>query len=110
MPDHVAQDEGGPFEPGDAPQGAEVGAHAEVAVALVPARDRVTRDRIHFHVQSEQVVAAFDSVLGDVLVDEVLGMNALAHQPSLHVRERDDDGVDRPGIDVRSELVQRQHL
>ena len=90
----VGEDERGRLEPRDPPQRREVGPQHEVAVAVLPARDRVAGDRIHLHVEREQVVAALDPVLGDVLEEE-LAVHALAHQPALHVGERDDDGVDR---------------
>ena len=48
-------------------------------------------------------------MLGDVLLDEVLRVDALAEQAALHVGERDDDGVDRPALDVAFQLVERQH-
>ena len=48
-------------------------------------------------------------LVGDVLVEEVLRVHALAQQPPLHVRERNDDGVDRPALDVAFQFVQRQH-
>ena len=35
-------------------------------------------------------------------------MQPLALQATLHVGERDDDGVDAPGLDLRPELVDRQ--
>ena len=74
---------------------AEIGPEHEVAVALLPARDPVAGDRIHLHVEREQVVAALDAVLADVLLDEELPVQALAHEPALHVGEGDDHRVDR---------------
>jgi len=43
------------------------------------------------------------------LVDEEARVHALAHQPSLHVRERDHDGVDRTAVDVALQLVKGDH-
>src|SRR5229473_47971 len=41
-------------------------------------------------------------------LDEVLAIHAFAHQASLHVGERDDDGVDLSGLDVGGQLLLRQ--
>ena len=108
-PTDVTEHERSPLQPGNTTQRLEIGPHREVAVSLLPACDRVAGNRIHLHVEREQVVTALDTVVGDVLVEEVLRMDALAHQPALHVRERDDDGVDRPGLDLAFQLVERQH-
>ena len=43
------------------------------------------------------------------LVAEELAVEPLSHEPALHVRERDDDRVDRAGLDLRAQLVKRQH-
>ena len=109
MPLDVAEDERGRFEPGDPPQRGEIGSQDEVAVALLPARDPVARDRLHLHVVGEQVVAALDAVLADVLLDEELAVQALAHHPALHVGERDDHRVDGAVADRLGQFVQRQH-
>ena len=74
---------------------ARSGREREVAVALLPARDLVARDRLHLHVEREQVVAALDRVLGLDLLDEELAVEPLSEQPALHVGEGDDDRVDR---------------
>ena len=109
VPADVAEDERGRLEPGNAPQRRQVGRHAEVAVAPLPARERVAGDGIHLHLQREQVVAALDRVARVDLVDEELALQALAHQPSLHVGEGDDDGVDRARLHVRPQLVEAEH-
>src|SRR2546421_1829537 len=80
----------------------------EIAVAAFPARHRIARLRVHLHVEPEQVVAPLEAVIGG-LVEEELGLLALAHQASLHVRERGDDRVDRAVLDVLPQLFQRQH-
>jgi hypothetical protein len=77
VPDDVAEDEGGRLEPRDAAERGEIGSEPEVAVALLPARDPVPRHGIHLHLECEQIVAAFDPVLGDVLLEEELGVQAL---------------------------------
>ncbi len=94
MREHVAEHERRALEPRDAAKGREVRREPEVAVALVPARERIAGDRIHLHLEREQVVAALDAVLGRLL-DEELAVEPLAHQAPLHVGEGDDDGVDR---------------
>ena len=81
----------------------------EVAVPAFPARHLVARLRVHLHVEREQVVAALEPVTERVL-DEVVGLLALAHQAALHVGEGADDGVDRPGLDLCLELLACQQL
>ena len=95
--------------PGDPAQRREVGPEPEVAVAALPARDRVPRHRVHLHLEREQVVAALARVPGLVLGEEELRVEPLAHQAALHVGEADDDGVDRSRLDVRPQLVEAQH-
>ena len=64
VPEDVGEHERCALEPGDAPQGREVGDELEVAVALLPARDLVARHRVHLHLECEQVVAALGPVPG----------------------------------------------
>ena len=109
MPEDVAEDERGRLEPRNPAQRREIRLHREVAVAALPARDLVARDRVHLHVEREQVVAAFDRVLVRHLLAEELRVEALSHEPALHVGERDDDRVDRAGLDLGLQLVERQH-
>src|SRR6266545_8332143 len=97
-----------PLEPGKTPEGGEVRLQVEVSVAALPARHRVARLGIHLHVEREQVVAALDPVLGG-LVEEELGLLALAQQATLHVSESGHDRVDSARLDLRSKLIQRQH-
>ena len=100
VPEHVAEDEHRPLEPGDAAERGEIRLEAEVAVAALPARDLVAGHGVHLHLEREQVVAALDRVAGVQLVEEELGVEALAHQAALHVREGRDDGVDDAELDV----------
>ena len=109
MPEDVAEDERGRLEPRNPAQRREIRLHREVAVATLPARDLVARDRVHLHVEREQVVAALDRMLVRHLVAEELRVKALSHEPALHVGERDDDRVDRAGLDLGLQLVERQH-
>ena len=92
--DDVGENQRGAVEPGDPPQRRHVGLDPEVPVAVLPVRHLVAGQRLHVHVEREQVVAALHPV-PDHLVEEVLDLDALAEQPPLHVREGGDDGVDR---------------
>ena len=85
---------------------ARSGCEPEVAVPALPARHRVAGHRVHLHLEREQVVAALDAVL-DRLVEEEVRVQALAHQPALHVGEGDDDGVDRAALHLRAQFVKR---
>ena len=97
VPLHVAEHERRRLEPRDAAERRQVGPDVEVAVALLPARERVARHRVHLHLEREQVVAPLHPVPRVHLLEEELGVEALPHQPALHVGEGDDDGVDRAG-------------
>ena len=105
MVDHVAEHQRGAVQPGDPAQGREVRPDGEVAVAEIPGRRRVARDRLHLHVDREQIVAGVHLVRH--LLDEEVPGHALADQPALHVGEAGQDGVDRPGGDV---LLQRVEI
>ena len=73
----------------------------EVAVAALPARDLVARDRVHLHVEREEVVAALDLVLRPPISSQKnSAVEPLSHEPALHVGERDDDRVDRARLDL----------
>jgi hypothetical protein len=109
VPDDVAEDERGCFQPGCTAKRRHVRHEPEVPVAAFPARDLVAGLRVHLHVEGEQVVAALDAVLGHVRLEEELPHQALAHQAALHVGERDDHRVDRTVLDGAFQLVQRQH-
>ena len=56
-----------------------------------------------------QCAPARAQVLVGYLLAEELGVEPFSHQATLHVGERDDDGVDRARLDLRSKLVYRQH-
>ena len=109
MPEYVAEDERGAFEPRDPAQGAEIRLHRKVAVAALPARDLVAGNRIHLHVECEEVVATLDRMVLLHLVAEELPVEPLSHESALHVGERDDDGVDRAFLDLCAQLVEAQH-
>src|SRR6187551_4050476 len=63
-PPDVTEHERSPLEPWNATERLEIRPHREVAVSLLPARDRVAGNRIHLHIQREQVVTALDPVVG----------------------------------------------
>ncbi len=90
---------------GHGPQRVEVGLHLEVAVAALPRGHRVAVDGVHLDVDGEQVVARLGAVLDD-LVEEVARGQALALQAALHVGQRQQDGVDLAGVDLRAQLVE----
>ena len=98
----IAHDEGGARQPGDHVQGREVRLDDEVAVAFVPRGRGEARDRLHLHVDREQVVAGVPLVL-DRIQKEPAG-DPLADQPALHVGEGGDDGVDLAVLDQGLEL------
>ncbi len=102
--DDVAEDQRRARQPRDAPQRRQVGLHDEVAVALVPVGGLVAGHRLHVDVVGEQVVAAVGLLVG--AVEEVLGLEALADQPSLHVGKASHDRVDLAGADRLLQLGQ----
>ena len=90
-----------------AAQRVEVEVEEHVAVAALPRGDGVAVDGVHVDVDGEQVVAALGAVLEHV-VEEVVAVHPLALQATLHVGERDDDGVDVARLDLRAQLVDGQ--
>jgi hypothetical protein len=109
VPRDVRERERGALEPWDAAQRREVRHEVEVAVPALPARDRVTRLRVHLHVETQQIVAALDRVPAVELLDEEARLEALPHQPPLHVGERHGDRVDVTAVNGRAQLVEAQH-
>ncbi len=109
VPLDVAEDERGRREPGDAPERAEIRGEREVAVALLPARDLVAGNRIHLHVQREQVVAALDRVLGLDLLDEELAVEPLSEQaPCMSVKATTTVSI-VAARDLGLQFVEAQH-
>ncbi|CAM5665109.1 hypothetical protein SANTM175S_06326 [Streptomyces antimycoticus] len=107
MPGEVRGEEGGAGVPGGAAQGGGVAVHGEVAVAALPGGHGVAVDGVHLGVDGEEVVAALGAVCQDV-VEEEAGGEPLALQPSLHIGEGQDNGVDLPGCDQSGQLVDRE--
>ena len=108
LPGDVAEHERRPLQPRNSPERREIRNDREVAVAAFPIRHGVARNRIHLHIERQQIVATLDAMVDDVL-EEVLPLDALADQPSLHVGEGGDDRVDRPGLHLLPEVVDGEH-
>ena len=72
-----------------------------------PSSRTVARDRLHLHVDREEIVAGVRAVRRS-LVDEQLGVEPLAHQPAVVVGEADDDGLDSAARRRRTQLVECQ--
>ena len=104
--DDVAEDQRGPRQPRDAPERREIGLHGEVAVALFPIGDGVARHRLHVDVVGEQIVAAVGFLVG--AVEKILGLEALADQPSLHVGKAGHDRIDLAGANRLLQLVETE--
>ena len=105
--DHVAQHQGRARQPGTRRSVRQVGPDHEVAVALVPGGGLEARDRLHLHVDGEQVVAGVPLVAGG-LEEEAAG-DPLADQPALHVGEGGDHRVDLAARDLLLELLEVHH-
>ena len=106
MIEHVAQHERRRRQPGNAPERRQVRLHREIAVALLPIGDRVARHRLHVDVVGEEIVAAVGLLIG--AVEEILDVETLADQTSLHVGHAGDDGVDLAAIGGNAQLFQCQ--
>src|SRR5215213_7537944 len=104
VPHEIRHAHRGALVPGHGPDGREVRLHHEVAVALLPRRHRVALDRVHLHIDREQVVAGLGVVL-EHLLDEVLADEPLALQAALHVGEDEEDRVDGAIADRAAELI-----
>ena len=107
MVDDVGEHERRRLQPGDSAQGRHVGLQREIAVALAPARRRVTRHRLHVDVVGQQIAAGVSFLVRGF--DEVFRMKALADELPRHVGEGDDDGVDLARADRGFQGVEGQH-
>ena len=94
--DEVGEDDRRALEPGRLHQRGEVGLHDEIAIAAAPVGRLVAGHRLHVDVVGQQVVAAMRLV--DGALEEELGLEALADQPSLHVGKGHEHGVDGAGF------------
>ena len=69
-PVQVGGDQGGSGQPRSQTEGVKVGPHRHIAVAAAPARHGVTLDRVHLHVDGEQIVAALSTVRRGILQEQ----------------------------------------
>ena len=104
MVEHVAQHQRRCRQPRNPPERREIGLHDEIAIALFPVGGRVSRHRLHVDVVGEQIVAAVRLLVG--AFEEILGLQALADQPALHIGKADHDRVDLPARDGILQLVE----
>ena len=77
----------------------------EIAKSLLPARELEPFERVHLHVDGEQVIAAMRAVRRAVAQKE-FARNALADEPAVLIGENDDDGIDLAGGDFGFEGIQ----
>ena len=61
---------------------------------MLPVGELVTGHRCHLNVHREQVVARFDALAVDDVVEEVVPGHAFAHEATLEVGKGDEHGVD----------------
>ena len=101
----VAQDDGGFLQPRQDSHRVPDRIGDPVAVAGLPVHEGEALGRVHLHVRAEQVRAEVGAVVDDP-VEEGLRLDALAHQPALHVGDRDDDRVDLTVANEALELRQ----
>ena len=81
------------WQPGRHAQRGHVRDHHHVAIAGIPRGELVALNGVVLNVDSQEVVAAFCTVVGDVLQEVPCG-DALPDQATLHVGEGHDHGVD----------------
>ena len=104
----VAQDQRRAVQPSRPPQRLQLRRQVDVAVALLPAGEGVPGDRLHLHIDRQQVVAGVGAAIGD-LVEEEPGVEALAEQATVEVREGDQHGLDIAAFDQLAQALPRQH-
>ena len=80
-----------------------------VAVARLPVHELEPLGRVHLHVRAEEVGAEMGAVRDDA-VEERLALDALAHEPALHVRDGHHERVDRAVADHPLELEESRVL
>ena len=102
----ITQNKGGTLEPWQAAQGGQVRLHHIVAIAGRPTGRGVVLHRCHFQIGRHQVLATVALFPGGV--DKVLGLEALAHETPLHVRNRRHDRINGAVLDTRFQFLKRQ--
>ncbi len=105
----VADDHGRLLEPRAEPERREVGDHLEVAVAGLPARVLVAGQRLHLHVDRQQVEAGVEPFLAEHLLQEEVREHPLPLEASLQVREHAQDRVDLTGVGELLQLLDVEH-
>ena len=100
----IAHHECGTVGPPAGADAGRVGDHVEVAVAALPAGVGIPLDRIHLHVDGEQIVAGVAAIC-ERAVQEELGVVPFAHQAPVVIGERQHDGVDPAGLDLDAEFI-----
>ena len=90
------------IKPRDRPQSRKIGLHDIVAVAALPRRRRIAVGSCHGEIRGKQVIAAMGLALSHI--QKRLCMEALAHQPALHVDHAGQNGIDaacgRSGLEL----------
>src|SRR6266508_5267633 len=104
LADDVAEHDRRLLEPGRAAQRLPVGDASEVAVALLPAREVVARDRIHLHVAGKQVIARVQT-MGRHVLDEETANEPLAQETPVEIREGGQNGLGFARLDKPRELL-----
>ena len=93
---HVAQDDRRAFEPTGAAERPEVGDQVKVTIALLPVGEVVPRNRLHLHVDRQQVIAGVGSAFRD-LRDKMVDVEPLSQEAAVNVRKDGQDRVDLAG-------------
>ena len=109
---NVAENDCRSLQPGRQSQRGQVRNEVEVSVSELPIGEPVAIDRVHLHVDGQQVVAAMRTRRHGVLEEE-RGVEPLAVEPPVVVGERDDHRVDRVVDDrlfERIEIEQTTHV
>ncbi len=105
---HVAHHHGRALEPGQEPQRGEVRHRHDIAVAVVPVGEPVSRERFHVHVDGEEIVTRLDAVFEHV-VEEEPPRDAFSDRTTLHVGKRHHHRVDGSVGDASGQLTRVQH-
>ena len=104
----VADHHGGLRDPRDEAEGREVRDQLEIAVARLPARVAVSGERLHLHVDRQQVQAGVEAFVGQHLLQEEVRKDALAHVPALEVGEHAQDRVNLALVDELLQVLDAQ--
>src|SRR5215471_10304176 len=90
---NVAEHQGGPGQPRDHPPRRQVRDELHVAVAAFPRRELEPGQRLHLHVDGEEVDAGVEPLRQHV-VEEIAADHALAHEPAEMIRTDRQHGID----------------